>query len=74
MSVRVSPISRTAAILIIAVGVFVLFSGVVADVLPSEVAGAAFIVLGLSLYLLLFRITRRIREDIERENAEGGAA
>lgn len=69
MSVRVSPISRTAAVLIIVVGIFVLFTGVVADVLASEIAGVVFIILGLSLYLLLFRITRRIREDIDREGA-----
>ena len=57
MSVRVSPVSKTAALLIIAIGVFVLFTGVVADVLASDVAGVAFIILGIFLYWLLYRIT-----------------
>jgi membrane protein implicated in regulation of membrane protease activity len=62
--VRVSPISKTAALLIIAIGVFVLFTGLVADVLASEVAGAAFIILGLILYGVLFRFTRKLERDI----------
>ena len=60
MSVRVSPISRTAAILILTIGVFVLFTGLVAGDLANEVAGVIFIVIGLVLYGLLFRFTRRL--------------
>lgn len=74
MSVRVSPISRTAAILIILVGLFVLFTGLVAGVPASEIAGAAFIVLGVSLYMLLFRITRRMERDVDEERGKGGSA
>lgn len=55
MSIRVSPISKTAAILIVAIGVFVLFTGLVADVLASDVAGIAFIALGAFLYWFLYR-------------------
>jgi len=62
--VRVSPISRTAAILIILVGVFVLFGGLVTGVLASDVAGLAFIVLGVALYRLLYRFTRKLRKEI----------
>jgi membrane protein implicated in regulation of membrane protease activity len=60
MTFRVSPVSRTAALLIIAVGVFVLFTGLVADVIASDVAGFAFIVLGVFLYWFLYRITPRL--------------
>ena len=65
VSVRVSPISRTAAILIIALGVFTLVGGLVADVQANEVAGGAFIVLGLALYWLLLRFTRRLESEIK---------
>jgi drug/metabolite transporter (DMT)-like permease len=63
LSVKASPISRTAAILIIAVGAFVLFTGVVSGELEDDVAGVAFIVLGLALYALLSRLTRRLRTE-----------
>lgn len=58
MSIRVSPISKTAAILIVAIGVFVLFTGLVADVAASDVAGVAFIVLGGFLYWFLYRFAK----------------
>jgi membrane protein implicated in regulation of membrane protease activity len=64
MAVRVSPISRTAAILIVAVGAFVLFAGIVAGVPASDVAGVAFIVLGVILYWLLYRFTRNLQRKI----------
>ena len=64
--VRVSPISRTAAILIVAVGVFVLTAGLITGALASDIAGGVFIALGLVLYYLLFRFTRKL----ERELAE----
>ena len=68
--VRVSPISKTAALLIIAIGVFVLFTGLVADVPASDVAGVVFIVLGVILYRVLFRFTKKL----EREIAEAGSS
>lgn len=64
MSVRASPISKTAAILIIVVGAFVLFTGAVAGVVINELTGAAFILLGLALYGLLLRFTRRLRTEV----------
>lgn len=57
MSVRVSPISRVAAILIMALGVFTL-------VLVNDIAGVAFIVLGVILYALLYRFTRRVENEL----------
>lgn len=63
LSVRVSPISRTAAILIIAVGAFILLTGLIAGVVANEVAGAAFILLGAALYGLLLRFTRKLRGE-----------
>lgn len=61
MSVNASPISKTAAVLIILVGAFVLFAGLVAEDLASDVAGAVFIVLGVALYGLLSRFTRKLK-------------
>ena len=68
MSVRVSPISRTAAILIIVVGVFVLFTGLVAGDLVSEVAGVSFVAQGIALYGQLFRFTRKLKAEVGGAN------
>ena len=70
MSVRVSPISRTAAILILLIGAFVLLTGVVAGVLANVVAGAIFIAIGLALYGLLLRFTRKLRSEIAGKEAD----
>ncbi len=64
MSVRVSPVSKLAAILIIAVGAFVLLGGFVTGELASYVAGSAFVALGVALYLLLFWFARKLRREI----------
>ena len=60
LSVRASPISKTAAALIVVVGLFVLLAGVVTGVLAEMVAGVAFVVLGVALWGLLLRFTRRL--------------
>ena len=70
MSVRVSPISRTAAVLIIALGAFTLLAGWAADEPISEVAGVGILALGIFLYWLLFRLTRKITKEL-KEAAEG---
>jgi hydrogenase/urease accessory protein HupE len=70
VSVRASPISKTAAILIIALGVFTLFAGLVAGVVVNEIAGAAIIVLGFFLYRLLFRFARKLEKQIEDAEKE----
>ena len=70
MSVRVSPISKTAAILLVAVGVFTLFTGVVADVPINDVAGIAIIALGLALYRLLFRFTKKLETEIKATESD----
>ena len=57
MAVRVSPISRTAAILIIALGVFTLL-------LVNEIAGIAFLALGVVLYALLYRFTAKLNAGV----------
>lgn len=64
MSVKASPISKTASVLILVIGIFVLFTGVAADVVVNVVAGAAFILLGLALYGLLHRFTRKLQEEV----------
>jgi len=64
MSVRVSPVSKIAAILIIAVGAFVLLGGFVTGDLASYIAGSAFVILGVILYLLLIWFTKKLRREI----------
>ncbi len=66
LHVRVSPISRTAAILIIAIGAFVLLAGLSTGEPAYDVAGVAFLVLGLVLYRLLFRFTRKLQKEIDQ--------
>ena len=64
MSVRVSPISKAASILIVAIGLFVLLGGFVTGDPASYIAGTAFVVLGVILYLLLIRFTKRLKREI----------
>jgi membrane protein implicated in regulation of membrane protease activity len=64
MSVRVSPVSKLAAILIMGVGAFVLLAGIVTGELASYVAGSAFLVLGVILYALLIWFTRKLEREI----------
>lgn len=64
MSVRVSPISRTAAFLIIVVGAFVLLAGLATGSLADDIAGVAFVALGTILNVLLLRFTRKLRSQI----------
>jgi membrane protein implicated in regulation of membrane protease activity len=74
MSVRASPISKTASILIIAIGAFVLLGGFVTGDLASYIAGTAFIVLGVALYLLLIWFTKKLRRqvsEIEKDQTAG---
>ncbi len=64
MSVRVSPVSKLAAILIMGIGAFVLIGGVVTGEVASYIAGSAFIVLGVVLYALLIWFTKKLRREI----------
>ena len=57
MSVRVSPISRGAALLIVLVGLFTI-------AFVNPVAGVAFVVLGIVLYWLLYRFARKVKSEI----------
>ena len=63
MSVRVSPMSRWAAILIMAIGVFTL-------VFENAVAGVAFLILGFVLYVLLYRFTGKIARELKEAQGE----
>jgi hypothetical protein len=69
MSVRVSPVSKTAAIIIIALGLFLLVGGLAAQEDETIVAGVAVTVLGVVLYRLLFRFTKKIERELEGEGA-----
>jgi len=62
MSVRVSPISRGAAILIVIVGVITFF-------LVDAFGGVAFIALGVALYVLLYRFRSKLEADLRRAEA-----
>ena len=74
MSVRVSPISRTAAIIIIALGLFLLVGGTAAGEEDSIVAGIGVTVLGVALYLLLYRFTRRVQRELEEVEEPAAAS
>jgi ABC-type uncharacterized transport system permease subunit len=76
LSVRVSPISRTAAILIILLGLFLLAGGIASMELDSIVAGIAVTVLGVALDILLYRFTRKVKRELEEgdEASPPGAA
>jgi membrane protein implicated in regulation of membrane protease activity len=65
LAVRVSPISRTAAILIMAVGAFVLIAGLSTGEVGYDVSGVVFLALGVVLYLVLIRFTRNLGRQIE---------
>ena len=64
MSVRVSPISKTAALLIVAIGLFTLAAGLSTGIIESTVAGVSITVLGVVLYRLLYRFTRKLKREI----------
>jgi membrane protein implicated in regulation of membrane protease activity len=63
LSVRVSPISRSAAILIIVIGILTYY-------FINDVAGIAFIALGLVLYWVLYRFTRKVVSEFEKEGSK----
>jgi membrane protein implicated in regulation of membrane protease activity len=69
LSVKVSRISRTAALLIIAIGLFTLVVGLASAYLEDTVAGIAFVALGVFLYGLLFRFTRKVEREIAAEDS-----
>jgi membrane protein implicated in regulation of membrane protease activity len=64
--VRVSPVSRGAALLIVLVGVVTYYY-------IDDVAGIVFIVLGLALYWLLYRFTRRVESEVEKAKTPTGS-
>jgi hypothetical protein len=64
MSVNVSPVSKTASLLIVAIGFFMLAVGWSSGSLEDSVAGTAFIVLGLLMYRLLFVLGGRAEPGV----------
>ncbi len=59
MPVRVSPVSRGAAVLIVLVGIFTFL-------FVNDIAGLAFLALGVALYWLLYRFSRRIDRELSQ--------
>jgi membrane protein implicated in regulation of membrane protease activity len=67
MTVRVSPISKTAAILLIVLGLFTLVVGLASGVIEVTIAGLGIVVLGLALYRLLYRFTRNLQKEVREK-------
>lgn len=63
MSVKVSPISRFASLLIIAIGIFTLLVGWATGILEDSITGIAFIILGVVLYRLLYVLGRKVERS-----------
>jgi glycopeptide antibiotics resistance protein len=61
LSVKVSPISRGAALLIMVVGLLTF-------VFVNDIAGLIFVVLGIALYWMLYRLAHRVRREIEEQS------
>ncbi len=69
MPLRVSRVSRLAALSIVVVGAFTLVAGLATGLAEDTVAGSAFVVLGVILYGLLYRFTRKVEREISKERA-----
>jgi membrane protein implicated in regulation of membrane protease activity len=67
MTVRVSPISKAAAILLIVLGLFTLVVGLASGVIEVTITGLGIVVLGLALYRLLYRFTRNLQKDVREK-------
>ncbi|MGD0477096.1 MAG: hypothetical protein ABSB29_02885 [Nitrososphaerales archaeon] len=63
MSVKVSPISQSASLLIIVIGIFTLLAGWATGILEDSIAGIAFIILGVVLYRLLYVLGRKVEQS-----------
>jgi divalent metal cation (Fe/Co/Zn/Cd) transporter len=74
MSVRVSPVSKIASVLIIILGLFLLLGGWAAGEEADIVAGVAVTVLGVVLYRLLYRFSRKVQAELEGEGPSQAAA
>ena len=64
MPTNVSPISRGAAILIIAIGVFTLFGSYAARQVLGEVVGFVITGLGVFLYRFLYTFTAKLEREM----------
>ena len=62
--VRTSPVSKTASILIVVLGLFTLLAGLTTGIIADIVAGVAFLVLGLFLYRMLFWFNRKVEREM----------
>jgi hypothetical protein len=65
MPVKVSPVSKTAALLILALGVLMLVAGLSTGIVVNTVAGVAITALGVALYLVLKAFTAKVNREIE---------
>jgi hypothetical protein len=62
LSVRVSPISKSAAIMLMALGVFT-------AIFVNPFLGALIVVIGVVLYRLLFRFTAKVQRELDEAGA-----
>jgi hypothetical protein len=65
LSVKVSPVSKTAALIILALGILMLVAGLSTGIVVNTVAGAAITALGAGLYLALKAFTAKVKREIE---------
>lgn len=68
VSVRVSPVSKTAALLMVVLGIFAMVAGLTTGTVESTLVGAGIIVLGVIMYRLLYRFTRKVEREIGGKN------
>jgi len=70
VSLRVSPVSRIAAILIVILGLFTLTVSYPGGEVIGEIMGVAFVVLGLVLYGMLYKVRSWVERELDgREGA-----
>ena len=74
MSLRVSPVSKIAAILIIVVGFITLLVSYPAGETLGEVMGLAFIVLGVVLYGMLYRFKAWVESEVKKAEHKAASA
>lgn len=72
MPTNVSPVSRIAAVLIIALGAFTLLGSLAAGQLLGEVLGAVILGLGIFLYRFLYTFTAKLEREMLGEEGKGG--
>ncbi len=64
--IRVSPVSKVAAIMIMALGVFTLVGGLATGYRILLGSGIGITALGIALYILLYKFTRKVFREVAK--------